>query len=106
MLNNITLDAEGYLQKPSDWTEVIALRIAVAENLQLTEAHWEVLHFLRGFYPKNNNQSPGMRVLMKVLRNSLGEAKGNSIYFHQLFPKGAAQAAKIAGLPKPLRCVI
>jgi tRNA 2-thiouridine synthesizing protein E len=106
MSNNLITDAEGYLQESSDWTESVALHIALAENVHLTEAHWEILRFLRDFYPKNNSQSPGMRVLMKVLRNSLGETKGSSIYFHQLFPKGAGQAAKIAGLPKPLRCVI
>jgi tRNA 2-thiouridine synthesizing protein E len=104
MFENITTDAEGYLQNPADWTEALAAHIARGENIELTADHWEIIHFLREFYAMAH-KSPGMRLLVKVLRNSLGEAKGNSIYLHQLFPKPALQANKIAGLPKPLNCI-
>jgi tRNA 2-thiouridine synthesizing protein E len=40
------------------------------------------------------------------MAKALGEDKGNSLYLYTLFPKGPAkQATKIAGLPKPARCI-
>ena len=49
---------------------------------------------------------PGMRPLVQALKNRYGEAKGSSAYLHKLFPNGPAkQGNKIAGLPKPLRCL-
>ena len=36
----------------------------------------------------------------------LGEEKGNSRYLQRLFPDGPAkQATKLAGLPKPAKCL-
>jgi tRNA 2-thiouridine synthesizing protein E len=47
-----------------------------------------------------------MRVLVKAMANEFGPEKGNSRYLFKLFPKGPAkQATKIAGLPKPAKCL-
>jgi tRNA 2-thiouridine synthesizing protein E len=47
-----------------------------------------------------------MRVLVKAMKKQLGENKGNSRYLYKLFPKGPAkQATRIAGLPKPAKCI-
>ena len=46
------------------------------------------------------------RMLVKAMANKFGEEKGNSRYLYRLFPKGPAkQATKIAGLPKPVKCI-
>ena len=43
---------------------------------------------------------------VKAMANKFGEEKGNSRYLYRLFPKGPAkQATKIAGLPKPVKCI-
>ena len=48
----------------------------------------------------------GAKVLADTLINKFGEEKGNSRYLYRLFPKGPAkQATKIAGLPKPVKCI-
>ncbi|HAV2409472.1 TPA: TusE/DsrC/DsvC family sulfur relay protein, partial [Escherichia coli] len=50
--------------------------------------------------------SPAIRMLVKAMANKFGEEKGNSRYLYRLFPKGPAkQATKIAGLPKPVKCI-
>ena len=45
-------------------------------------------------------------MLVKAMASKFGEEKGNSRYLYRLFPKGPAkQATKIAGLPKPVKCI-
>ena len=102
---DIELDKQGYLVNYQDWSEDLAIAIAQKEPLVLTEAHWEVVHFVREFY-LTYNSSPAMRALVKAMAKKLGPEKGNSRYLFRLFPDGPAkQATKIAGLPKPARCL-
>ncbi|MBV7315673.1 TusE/DsrC/DsvC family sulfur relay protein [Shewanella sp. NIFS-20-20] len=101
----IELDHQGYLKKVSDWSEALAPLIAAEENIELTPAHWEVVNFVRNFYLEYNT-SPAIRVLVKAIGQTLGPDKGNSKYLYTLFPLGPAkQATKIAGLPKPAKCI-
>lgn len=98
-------DEEGYLTNLSDWSEEAADVIAKTEEIDLTEAHWEVVNFLREYYDEYQI-APAVRVLTKAIGKKLGKEKGNSKYLYELFPYGPAkQACKIAGLPKPTGCV-
>ncbi|KZW98153.1 sulfur transfer protein TusE [Pseudoalteromonas luteoviolacea] len=101
----IETDKEGYLLNHLDWSEDLAPIIAENESITLTDAHWEVINFVRGFYEEYGT-SPAIRMLVKAIAKKLGEDKGKSIYLYKLFPKGPAkQATKIAGLPKPAKCI-
>ncbi|MBD2810630.1 sulfurtransferase TusE [Xenorhabdus sp. Vera] len=101
----IKTDAQGYLQNSSDWQEDMVPVLAEQEAINLTEQHWEVIRFVRGFYEEFNT-SPAIRMLVKAISQKYGEEKGNSRYLYRLFPKGPAkQATKIAGLPKPVKCI-
>ncbi|WP_386689884.1 TusE/DsrC/DsvC family sulfur relay protein [Lonepinella sp. MS14437] len=101
----IETDAAGYLLDLTQWNKDVALAIAEKENLQLTEAHWEVIYFVRSFYEEYKT-SPAIRMLVKAMAQKLGEDKGNSRYLQRLFPDGPAkQATKLAGLPKPAKCL-
>lgn len=101
----IETDHQGYLKVVSDWSPELALIIAKEEEIELTDAHWEVIHFVRNFYLEFKT-SPAIRVLVKAIGQSLGADKGNSKYLYTLFPVGPAkQATKIAGLPKPAKCI-
>jgi tRNA 2-thiouridine synthesizing protein E len=101
----IETDKQGYLLDHTHWSKQLAPLIAEQENISLSEQHWEVINFVREFYLEYNT-SPAIRMLVKAMAKSLGEDKGNSIYLYKLFPKGPAkQATKIAGLPKPARCI-
>ena len=104
-VKQIETDKQGYLLDSNDWCEELAPIIAEQENITLSEQHWEVVHFVRDFYVEYNT-SPAIRMLVKAMAQKLGEEKGNSMYLYKLFPKGPAkQATKIAGLPKPARCI-
>ena len=98
-------DEEGYLVNLADWNEELAGEIAKAENIEMSENHWEVVNFLREYY--NEYQiAPAVRVLTKAIGKKLGPEKGSNQYLYELFPYGPAkQACKIAGLPKPTGCV-
>lgn len=98
-------DKEGFLRDPALWSPELARQLAREEGIELTPAHWEVLSALRAFYEEYET-APAMRVLVKVVRNALGEDKGTSIYLMHLFPGSPAKlASKLAGLPKPANCL-
>lgn len=92
-------DNEGYLLEP-DYSEEVVQVIAEAEGIKLSDAHWEVINFMRNEY-KENGHTPNFRNMLK----SFGEIREgvDSKYLYDLFPLGPAkQAAKVAGLPQPL----
>ena len=103
--SEIETDSEGYLKETTQWSEAMAEVIAAQEGISLSVEHWEVVRFVSDFYLEFNT-SPAIRMLVKAMANKFGEEKGNSRYLYRLFPKGPAkQATKIAGLPKPVKCI-
>ena len=95
----LDVDAEGFLQKPEQWTETIAAEIARGAGIDpLTDRHWQVVHYMRDTY-LSTGTAPTIR--------TLGKASGVPVKeLYQLFPKGPAKlAAKIAGIPKPRGCI-
>ena len=101
----IETDKDGYLLNSQQWNKDVARSIAQLESIELTDAHWEVIYFVRDFYQEYNT-SPAIRMLVKAMTEKLGEDKGNSRYLQRLFPEGPAkQATKLAGLPKPAKCL-
>jgi tRNA 2-thiouridine synthesizing protein E len=102
---SVEVDEEGYLLNLDDWNEELCKFLAKKENVDLTEAHWEVIHFLREYY-EEYQIAPMIRVLTKAIGKKLGPEKGNNKYLYELYPEGPAkQACKFAGLPKPTGCV-
>ena len=101
----IETDALGYLKDFSTWSEPLVPLLAEQEGIQLTDAHWEVIFFVQDFY-KEFNTSPAVRLLVKSMEQKFGPENGNSRTLFKLFPKGPAkQATKLAGLPKPAKCL-
>jgi len=101
----LEVDEEGYLADLNDWVPEVAEVMSKAEDAELTEAHWEVINFLREYY-EEYQIAPAVRVLTKAIGKKLGKDKGNSKYLYELFPYGPGkQACKYAGLPKPTGCV-
>lgn len=104
MSHQIT-DEEGFLLDMSEWNEEFAITSAHKLGIDLTQAHWEIIHLLRDFY-QEFDISPAMRILVKQTKLKLGEQKGTSHYLLTLFPGSPAKLASlIAGLPKPTNCL-
>ncbi|MBU2871466.1 TusE/DsrC/DsvC family sulfur relay protein [Colwellia sp. E2M01] len=103
--NIIPTDKQGYLLDHLLWQKELAVVMAKNDEFVLTDAHWEIINFVRQFY-LTYNTSPAIRALTKAMKNEFGEAKASSRYLYKLFPEGPAkQATKYAGLPKPARCI-
>jgi tRNA 2-thiouridine synthesizing protein E len=96
---------QGFLVNASDWNEAVAVKLAEADRIELSPAHWEIIRFIRNYYFEFKHL-PNARVFSKAIAKSLGEDKGNSRYLHRLFPDGPLKyACKLAGLPKPPTCL-
>ncbi len=103
--HNFATDGDGYLQDKQQWNEALVTVIAAAEQLPLTSEHWHLIRFVRAFDAQFKT-TPAMRLLVKELKTHFGDDKGSSTYLHRLFPGGPAkQCAKLAGLPKPAKCI-
>lgn len=101
----LALDRDGHLQNLADWNEDVAIQLALASDIALSPAHWEVLHLVREFYARRGI-APVMRILVKLVEKELGPEKGNSLYLLKLFPGSPARvASRIAGLPRPSNCL-
>lgn len=101
----IQTDPEGYLLNFDEWESGMIDALAKEENILITEAHLEVIFFVRAFYEEFNT-SPAIRMLVKAMAKEHGPEKGSSKYLFTLFRKGPAkQATKLAGLPKPAKCL-
>ena len=94
----IDVDAEGFLQKPEQWTEALGVEIASDLGITLTDKHWQVINFMRNRFLATGN-APSIRTLGKESGVPIKE-------LYHLFPKGPAKlAAKIGGIPKPHGCI-
>ncbi len=103
-MNGPDVDAEGFLRRPADWTPQAAATLAADAGIALTPDHWEVIDLVRGHYT-DYRISPPARVIVKMMKDELGEGKGSSVYLMKLFSgRPAREANKIAGLPKPTNC--
>jgi len=107
MVNNACLETsdQGFLINAADWNEAVAKQLAELNNIPLTDAHWEIILFIRHYY-KQYKHLPNARVFTKAIAKEFGVVKGNSRYLHLLFPDGPLKyACKLAGLPKPPTCL-
>ncbi len=98
----VARDPEGYLIDPVDWDESIAYKLAREEGIELSQAHWPVLHYLREQWIKNRI-APDVRHVMNFLVAEHGfDKKSAKAHLYKLFPYGyVKQVCKIAGMQRP-----
>ena len=95
----IEVDPEGYLLNPSDWSEAFARALAQREGLLLTDAHWELIRFLRLYWAEHGVQ-PQVRVMVRHFSALWGPQRGSNHGLHDMFPRGGPQKQgnRMAGL--------
>lgn len=97
----IATDSEGYLKNLDDWSEDFVRVQAEAENLTLTEAHWQVIAYLRAYFEEHRVQAQ-VRAMIWHFAQIWGTELGNNHHLHTLFPVGGPQKQgnRLAGLLK------
>lgn len=99
----IATTADGYLEEFNDWSQEIAQAMADADELEMTERHWDVVTFLRDEHINANGAEPNERAILKAMGKVWGE-KVSSKTMYAMFPETPSkQGRKFAGLPKSTR---
>ena len=94
----IHVNDEGFMTDHTEWTEDVARALAANIGIELTDAHWDVLRFVRQDY-EAEGESPTLRRVANV-----GGVPTKQLF--TLFPKKPAKKMSyIAGVPKPVGCV-
>jgi tRNA 2-thiouridine synthesizing protein E len=95
---DVHVDDEGFLTEYDEWDEDLAKVLAANIGIDLSEAHWKVVRFLREDYATQGETATTRRVQM---------AGGVPVKDQfALFPKKPGKKmAYVAGLPKPHGCV-
>jgi tRNA 2-thiouridine synthesizing protein E len=96
--HDIHVDDEGFLTVYDEWNDDLAKQLAAQIGIDLTDAHWRAIRFLRADYA-GQGETPTLRRVTVV-----GGIPTKDLF--TLFPKKPAKKmAYIAGLPKPHGCV-
>jgi TusE/DsrC/DsvC family sulfur relay protein len=94
----VHVDAEGFLTEYDEWNETLGRHLAAAIGIELTEAHWKAIRFLREDFKTQGETATIRRV------STVGGIPTKELF--ALFPKKPAKKmAYVAGLPKPHGCV-
>jgi tRNA 2-thiouridine synthesizing protein E len=95
---DIHVDDEGFLTVYDEWDDDLAKQLAANIGIDLTDAHWTAIRFLREDY-RSQGETPTIRRMSTV-----GGIPTKDLF--ALFPnKPGKKMAYIAGLPKPHGCV-
>lgn len=90
---------DSFPNAPKGWTRRRAAEKAEADNLDLTDDHWEVIRVLQACYA--DEEDPPVRRISDALEARFTD-KGARKFLFQLFPGGPiAQGCKLAGLVPP-----
>lgn len=98
----VRVDEYGYITDPDLWTRDFAAHAAQAEGVTLTDRHFEIIAFMRGWLDEHG-VTPDVRFVLKFLERYgvTGKPAAKDLLF-ELFPQGyVKQACKIAGMKQP-----
>ena len=99
----IETTATGYLVNGEDWSEDLAKHMAAADGITLTDAHWDIINFLRAEYYDNGENQPNTRAIVKAMTEAWGHDTDTTALY-ELFPLDPSkQGGRIAGVPESRR---
>ena len=95
----VTVNDEGFMTVPGEWTKEIAAELAKEEGLPaLSDTHWKVIEYCR-----QDATATGKAPTLRQITSGAGVSTKDVF---ALFPKGPAKkVARISGLGKPEGCV-
>ena len=94
----LEVNEEGFLADPDVWTEELGTELAGMIGIEMTEAHWKPIRFLR-----EDHAAMGETATLRRVSTQAGIPVKE---LFTLFPgKPAKKMAYVAGLPKPKGCV-
>ena len=97
----VARDVEGYLTDPETWDEEIARELAAEEKLELVDAHWPILQFMREYWLEHQ-VAPDVRHVVDFITTQGMDKKAAKERLFQLLPYGdVKQGCKVAGMIKP-----
>ena len=70
--NEIETTATGYLANQDDWSEDLCRHLASADGIELTDAHWDLINYLRDEYFNNAQSTPNTRTIVKAMSDKWG----------------------------------
>ena len=89
---------EGFLTNRDQWSEELAAELAALVDVELDDAHWAPLRFMR-----QDSARTGVTPTLRRLQ-TVGGFDVKELY--RLYPgKPVKMMARLAGLPKPVGCV-
>lgn len=92
---DVEMDADGFLQNPAEWNELLAHWLAKQEGLdELNEARWQVIYALRNYYQVHQHV-PNFKELCESAHQK------DPYCMERLFDNNGSKAWRIAGLPNP-----
>ena len=95
---SVDVNEEGFLADPSAWNEELGAELAKLIGIEMTDAHWKIVHFLRDDY-----KVMGETATLRRVSTQTGVPVKD---LFTLFPKKPAKKmAYVSGLPKPKGCV-
>jgi tRNA 2-thiouridine synthesizing protein E len=98
--NPLMTETRSQYAGQDDWSEAMGLEVAQEMGLEMTEAHWEVVHFMRSQCELTDGMCNARKVI-RALQERFRE-QGGKRYLYSLFPGGPVnQVSRIAGLPMP-----
>lgn len=93
-------DYYGNLVEIDEWSRHIARELARSEGIELTEAHFMVLDFLRDYVIEQGGNRENAHKILRTLEDHF-VTEGGGRWLYSLFPGGPVrQGTKIAGLPE------
>jgi dissimilatory sulfite reductase related protein len=96
--HTVDVNEEGFLTDPTAWDESLGEELARLIGIEMTEAHWTLIRFLREDFAAAGETATLRRVSTRT------GVPVKEIF--ALFPKKPAKKmAYVAGLPKPKGCV-
>jgi len=94
---NISL--ESFPNAPDNWDIAAAKNTAIADGVNLSDDHWDLIRALQEYYRKA--EFPNLRQIKDALEEKF-HSRGGMKYLYQIIPGGpVAEGCRLAGLNVP-----